>query len=317
MLGRPQILRSVCGGFSRFGSHVVLTYVTAPYLPLSDTTQTHRSDSISPMLDEKGCAMDLTTTMGYVPGFPDTFNLRDLGGLAAADGRRVRPGLLYRGSALAGLTEAQRSIVDGFGLRVLLDLRAVGEVEGRADYVPQGVEYLRIGGMYDADGNELDFSPAGISRMIRHAVGSPEHFMRSLYVSMLFGNPAVHALVDRMALGRAPLYFHCTAGKDRTGVCAAIVLTLLGVPDDAIVCDFLLTNEYRASIINMAPQDMPAWVSELERQNWAKMNEVSEVDLRGALAEADRRHGGREAYLRHEFGLDEAALARMRDAYLA
>ena len=157
--------------------------------------------------------------------------------------------------------------------------------------MPQGVEYLRIGGMYDADGNELDFSPAGFSRMIRHAVGSPEHFMRSLYVSMLFGNPAVHALVDRMALGRAPLYFHCTAGKDRTGVCAAIVLTLLGVPDDAIVCDFLLTNEYRASIINMAPQDMPAWVSELERQNWAKMNEVSEVDLRGALAEADRRHG--------------------------
>lgn len=256
--------------------------------------------------------MDLSAQPGYVPGFPDTLGLRELGGLRAADGRRVRHGLIYRGSALVDLTVEQRSRIEALGLRLILDLRASGEVEGRADYVPEGVDYLLIPGMYDRWGREVDFSPAGIGRMSEDIAASPGTFMRELYVSMMFGNPAVHALVDCLVEGRAPLLFHCTAGKDRTGVCAAAVLMALGVPDKEIVREFLLTNEYRSSIINMAPEDMPAWLTDEEREMWAAMNGVSAHDLRAALEAVDQRHATREQYFEQEFGLGARTLGELR-----
>lgn len=260
--------------------------------------------------------MDNVMLPGAVAGFPQQMGVRDLGGLRGAEGRPVRSGIFYRGSAFANLDSAQRRAVDGLGLRFILDLRATGEVTGNVDYVPHGVEYLRIAGMYDENGDEVDFSPEGIARISERIQENPESFMPNLYESMMFGNPAIHALVEHMVEGKAPLYIHCTAGKDRTGVCAALILTLLGVSDDDIVSEFLLTNEYRKPIINMNPVDMPAWVSERDRQNWAKMNSVSESDLRSAFAAVDARFASREDYFAQEFGLDAKALADLRSRYL-
>ena len=260
--------------------------------------------------------MYLTSTPGFVPSFHPELGLRDLGGWTAADGRVVRHGFLYRGSALTGLTDDELHRIDELGLRFILDLRAAGEVEGREDYVPAGAEYQRIGGMYDQDGMEVDFSPAGISRIMGYIMADPEHFLDGLYASMMFENPAVHALVDRFVEGPVPLYFHCTAGKDRTGVCAAILLALLGVPDDAIFTEYLLTNEYRASIINMTPEEMPKGISDLDRENWAKINSVDATQLKAAFDAIDERYETREAYFKDEFGLDATALEALRDRYL-
>lgn len=254
---------------------------------------------------------------GAVIGFPATMGVRELGGLRGANGRPVRHGLFYRGSALAGLTSDQRAIVDAWGLGFILDLRARGEVEGKEDYVPRGAQYRRIGGMYDESGEEVDFSPAGIARMLDRILEAPENFMEQLYVSMMFGNPAVHALVDCLVAGKVPIYFHCTAGKDRTGVCAAIILMLLGVSDDDIVQEFLLTNEYRAAIINMSPEELPEELSEHDREHWAKLNSVEESVLRKAFEAVDARYPSREAYFQDEFGLCEAALGHLRDRYLS
>lgn len=141
--------------------------------------------------------------------------------------------------------------------------------------------------------------------------------MSKLYVSMMFGNPAVHELVGSLVAGRVPVYFHCTAGKDRTGVCAAIILMLLGVNDDEIVREFLLTNEYRAPIINLSPEELPEDLSATDRENWAQLNSVDEKTLRAALAAVDARYVTREEYFANEFGLDVQALRRLRDRYLA
>lgn len=256
------------------------------------------------------------STQGYVAGFPDTLNFRELGGLVSADGRAVRHGLLYRGSTLDKLSEEERKTLDGLGLRFMLDLRARGEAAEKDDYVPRGATYCRRGGMMDAEGREVDFSPAGIAHIAKFIEAAPEAFMRNLYVSMVFDNPAVHLLVEQFAQLNAPLYFHCSAGKDRTGVCAAILLVLLGVTDEQILDNFLLTNEYRAAIINMAPEELPEWVSERDRENWAKMNGVNKADLEAALAAIDERYESGEAYALGEFGLGEADLARIRDFYL-
>ncbi len=260
--------------------------------------------------------MDLAATPGYVAGFDDMLNLRDLGGLKTTDGRTVRHGLLYRGSTLENLSSEQCRLVDGFGLRFMLDLRAAGEAEGRPDYLPAGVEYLRIGGMYDSEGYEIDFSPTGISRMSKMIEAQQENFIGYLYVNMMFDNPALRILMERFVAETVPMHFHCSAGKDRTGICAALLLSLLGVPDDTIVEDYLLTNQYRDSLINNPPAKLPPWMDKGDLERWRKANGVQEENLRDALAAADERYGSREAYFEAEFGLDNAARAALRDRYL-
>lgn len=261
--------------------------------------------------------MDLTSLPGYVPGFHTTLALRDLGGQRSTDGRTVRHGLLYRGSTLIDLTPQETQRLEDLGLKLVLDLRATGEAAGLDDYVPNGAKYLRICGMYDKDGHEIDFSPAGISRIAALIEAQRDKFMTNLYVSMAYGNPAVHALVDHMVHGEGPVYFHCSAGKDRTGVCAAMAYTLLGVPDDAIVREFLLTNEYRAEIINNMPAKLPEHAKNYSKEQWAEVNSVQEANLRAVFAAIDERHPTREAYFANEFGLDAAALEQLRNKYLA
>ncbi len=261
--------------------------------------------------------MDLTAQPGYVPGFHTTLALRDLGGQRSVDGRTVRHGLLYRGSTLINLTPQEVERLEALGLKLVLDLRAEGEAAGLDDYVPNGAKYLRICGMYDKDGQEIDFSPAGITRMAALFEKYQEKFMTALYTSMAFDNPAVHALVDHMVQGEGPVYFHCSAGKDRTGVCAAMAYMLLGVDDDAIVQEFLLTNEYRAEIINNMPAELPEHARGYTKEQWAEVNSVQEYNLRAVFDEIDANYPTREAYFAKEFGLDANAVARIRDRYLA
>lgn len=257
--------------------------------------------------------MDFMITPDHITGFPLLMNLRELGGIESADGRRVRHGLLYRGAALTGLNPEQHRLVDGFGLRCVLDLRAETETDGQEDYVPEGAEYHRIAGMYDAVGNEMDFSPGAVASFLRMN-NDPTRLMGALYTSMTHGNPAMHALTDCLIAGKAPLYIHCSAGKDRTGVAAALVLTLLGVPDDAIMEEFLLTNAYRAELIENPPANLPTWIA--DNGVWARMNGVDERDLLAVFASMDKGHATREEYFAYEFGLDESALGALRDRYL-
>ena len=260
-----------------------------------------------------GTEARLEATQGYVAGFSPLLNIRELGGIEAADGRRVRSGLFFRGSALSVLNDLQRTIVDGFGLTRIIDLRATAEARGKDDYVPEGTEYLLTPGMYDANGDEMDFSPAGIERM-NNEYPDPMLYFRELYVSMAHGNPAMHAVVESMVEGKAPLYFHCSAGKDRTGVAAAIILSILGVNDEAILENYLLTNLYRAELIDNPPAVLPPFIESVAI--WQRANSVDGDDLRAVLASMDEGVSSREEYFAKEFGLDAETLAELRDRYL-
>ena len=154
-------------------------------------------------------------------------------------------------------------------------------------------------------------------------------FRRNLYVSMVHGSPAMHALVERIAARRTPIYIHCSAGKDRTGVASAIILSILGASDEAILDDFVRTNEYLAQLIENVPDEIPdAFLrlipegmdmdaaKQLMRAIWPQANGVVRADMQAVLAAMDEGHASREEYLEEEFGLDAATLAELRDFYL-
>jgi len=160
------------------------------------------------------------------------FNFRDLGGLPLADGRRTRHGLLFRSDTLQALTPGDLAeLRERIGLRAVVDLRLATEVahERRGPLAQAGeVRYVNAPlEMASTDGIE------------------PDEVLNRLYLKCL-ASPSLANAVTRIAeqAGVATI-FHCAAGKDRTGVVAAVVLSLLGVTEAAIV------NDYLASAANM------------------------------------------------------------------
>jgi protein-tyrosine phosphatase len=166
----------------------------------------------------------------------DTFNLRDLGGYPTADGRRVRWRRLFRGAGLQRLSGADVEMVRELGLSTAIDLRTSGEVEARGTYpigvLPVTLHHLP---MIDAIWDLTDLDPDE----------PPEHYLATRYREMLVDGSETIAETVRI-LSRdenLPAVFYCAAGKDRTGVLAALLLDVLGVEPESIVADYHLSKE--------------------------------------------------------------------------
>jgi protein-tyrosine phosphatase len=165
-------------------------------------------------------------------------NFRDLGGYPAADGRAVAWGRLYRSGVMSYLSDADCEHLGGLGVRVICDLRAPDERRREALRWTDSRTH-RLHWDYDNSGISLrglmsagDLTSAGMHQaMIRVYRMLPE----------FFAGPYA-ALFAQLSSGAVPLVFNCSAGKDRTGLAAALVLTCLGVPWEHVVADYELTN---------------------------------------------------------------------------
>ena len=158
-------------------------------------------------------------------------NFRDLGGYETADGRSVRWRTLFRADGLAHLTPGDLDVVRSLGIATVLDLRTTTELErGRfpVDSVPVAFFHLPI--------VEQTMDP----RQYRLAPGR----LGARYEELVrFGASEIaQALTIIADPASRPLVFHCTVGKDRTGVLAAVTLALLGVPDETIIADYVLSG---------------------------------------------------------------------------
>ena len=254
--------------------------------------------------------------------FDGTTNFRELGGYRAADGRHVRRGLLFRGGSLDTLqSPADRARLESLHLREILDLRSAGEAARQPDPVVPGAHYQRICGMRYEDGAEMDFSPAGIQRLTAEKAafeakaGHPMHdfyWYTALYKEMPFGNPAYHELFRLLEEHRVPLLFHCTCGKDRTGIAAMLILLALGVSREDAIADYMLTNTYRKALIDQFMQDKPAD----QRALLLPVEGVSESMGAGSIDVLLEKYPSYEAYFEAEYGLTPARLAALRDFYL-
>ena len=150
-------------------------------------------------------------------------------------------------------------------------------------------------GLRNADGTEMDFSGQGIERLrqekeaFERSVGRPVHdfeWFSALYREMPFRNPAYHALFALLEGRRVPVLFHCSCGKDRTGIGAMLILLALGVSRADALADYMLTNVYRREIIERFLADKPA----AERDLLLPVEGVSEPMGAGAIDEILRRY---------------------------
>ena len=177
---------------------------------------------------------------------PGLINARDLGGLVTIDGKQIRHHRLIRADALHNLSKkGKESLLRDYELKAVVDLRTETERREKPDPVIPGVDYMEL--------PLFEESTAGITReeySSSQLTSVPD--MRFLYRHMLSDDFSVRqvAKVVRaiMAVEDGGVLFHCTAGKDRTGVIAMLLLGILGVSADDILEDYIYTNATGADI---------------------------------------------------------------------
>lgn len=238
-------------------------------------------------------------------GLETCFNFRDLGGYETVDGRQVRWKAVYRSDSLHRLMGADLESTQELGLRTVVDLRATAELErdgrfARADHV--AFHHLP---MFEMD--TVPFKPL--------QPDDPEPVPGVDYVAMATsGRASIATALRVIAHGEHAAVFHCAAGKDRTGIVAALLLSTLGVSDELIGADYHLSERAFRPALAWAEENDPEMVAEMGRlPKWAvrapKPTVLSFLDM---LRE---RHGSIDAYL-VDAGAEAATLNALRDRLL-
>ena len=235
-------------------------------------------------------------------------NFRDYGDYPAAGGRRLRKGRLYRSASHGRATDADLMAIDALGLAVIVDLRRPGERE--RDPPRRGPAFAgRV--IQNDEGEGADDDPWwNFVRGSDLSEGAFRDYLRDYYRAAPFKARHLDLFAryfQALAAGEGPVLIHCAAGKDRTGVLAALTHHVAGVHPDDIVADYLLTNNPER-IAARAPM-----VAAMIRQETGRA--PTDAAIRAAIGveaeyldEAFRAitasHGGVDAYLARELGVD-------------
>jgi protein-tyrosine phosphatase len=230
------------------------------------------------------------------------YNFRDLGGYPTEDGRRTTSGVLFRSDTLQELTaDDVAHIRDELGVRRIVDLRSPGEVgvEGRGLLQHEPLDYVNVPFLPDRE--EKDAVPAKLGTDLTR-----------FYLHML--EDRADKVAEAIALladgDHQPAVFHCAAGKDRTGLLAALVLRVAGVTAEAVVEDYAATNA-----------QMDRVVERLSRLSYGRTMEddppeiyqAVSITMQRFLDELDERHGGARAWAERA-GVPSRALDRLSAA---
>jgi protein-tyrosine phosphatase len=236
--------------------------------------------------------------------FGVVFNVRDLGGLPTRDGRSVRPRQLFRADGVHRLAGDDLELARSLELRTVLDLRTAEEVaRGRfpTDHLPVAWHHLPLlRRMWSED----DLFPTD----------GAASFLSQRYLDMVEQSGSTLGLAIELLAQGAPALFHCSAGKDRTGVVAAFVLGLLDVDHADIAADYHESAANMAAFQRWIVEEHPEAADAMTRQPPEYLEAPPEAML-GFLSAIDERHGSM-AGLATDLGISRVTVDQLRATLL-
>ncbi len=246
-----------------------------------------------------------------------TPNFRDLGGYETEEGRRLRWGKLYRSSKLSALTDVDIGYVRRLGVTLICDFRQVLEQELEPTYL--GQDNLPIfASLPISPGSSASFMDNLHNGII--AVDDAAGFMQEINREFVIHQMPQYAEMFRLLLaGDQQLLIHCASGKDRTGFGAALILDVLGVSEDAIVDDYLLTNACLS--VDDEVQRLSREVTDhsggsVPEEVLRPLLEVRPEYIRACFDEIRKRYESREHFYEAALELDERSIAHLKERYL-
>ena len=241
-------------------------------------------------------------------------NFRELGGYKTSDGREVKWGMLYRSGAMNRLTEADFRYLASLGLKTVVDFRDNSERAKEPVTWPAASAPKVFTRDYKMDHNPL-------SNMLTQPGLTGEKAkvaMATLYREIPIDFADQYRVLFRQLLNdEGATAFNCSAGKDRTGVAAAILLSVLGVPRETVIADYLLSNQYFRPLTETLAGDPQAdFYRSLPPEVLKALMGVDRSYLEAAFATMESQPGGIEGYYRDKLGLDAAKIALLQSKYL-
>lgn len=254
-------------------------------------------------------------------GLASAPNLRDVGGWPTREGGRVVSGALYRSTDLSRLSGPDVPAFAGLGIRSVYDLRTPGERDAAPDLLPPGAEYHAL----DVLADSTMAVPANLMALLADPPAASVE-LTSARVQGLFDSayreivalPSALASYRAMFIGlagadRRPALVHCTTGKDRTGWAVAALLMLLGVSDDDVLTEYLLTNDLLLPAL--APMFDQFRDAGGDPAVLVPVFGVDRVYLAAGLEEMTGRYGSIEGYFSEGLGLAAATIDRLRQTF--
>ena len=238
-------------------------------------------------------------------------NFRDLGGYLAAGGKHVKWGHIYRSADISKLTDSDLQTLQSRHVALVCDLRGPQEYAQAPDRLPTGAKRIELpAGSEKIDPRLMSGGAKTINR---------DSLMRAVYTNTSFFQAKYKPMFDELLAlpGNEALLFHCSAGKDRTGIGAALVLSALGVDRQTIIKDYAATDVYwqagrEQSLQRMAQAGMSAQAVDAVRPMMA----ANPAYLAGTFASIDKQYGSVDKFLAKEMDLTPKKLATLRAKYL-
>lgn len=245
-------------------------------------------------------------------------NLRELGGIPTKDGRIVKHGQFYRSGALAEMNEEERQALSALKIKSIFDFRSSQEVKNRPDPEIAGARYFHVSAITDEAGNEVDLSPKGMEQSEErfYSMQAQQMFLDNFYGRMPF-SPAYQVMFKEIQHGQTPILFHCSAGKDRTGIGAALILLALNVDEKLVLEDYMRTNEYRSERIQAFLKEKQHLIDTYPDAAYILhgFEGVNQEALEYSLQKIKDRYGDYATYFLQRFHLGREELQYLRDKY--
>ena len=241
-------------------------------------------------------------------------NFRDLGGYETGNGRRIKWGQVFRSDNLGRLTDRDISFLQRIGIRKVCDFRTPAEAKKRPDRYPETGRnrYLHLPiqhGEYDPAGTFERIKKGDIDWMT-------EAFMINGYIRNIDDFAGVWSTFFKTLAddSNRPLVFHCTGGKDRAGVCAALVLLTLGVPEETVIHDHGLSNLYIAAVLEKIYDQIRSYG--VDPDQIAPYFTAPKNAIVAVVRHIRQTYGSAAGYLINKAGVDKRVILQLKEDLL-
>jgi len=240
--------------------------------------------------------------------FKQVVNFRDIGGLRTKEGKTVKWGMIYRSDNLSKLKTGEFNTFRDLHIKTVFDLRTAKEIKGKEDHLPENTIYIHSPTVED----NADMLSQMRAKVIRGEITEEQsiQLMLELYQGTVSDNiTPLKKLINQILDSDEPVLYHCSAGKDRTGIVTAVVLSILNVDRETIMNEYLLSNYYRREKIEKllglakTAKVIRPHIGIKVIQNFMS---VDERYLDAAFEEIDKQYGGIDQFIKQVLGIDDA-----------
>lgn len=247
--------------------------------------------------------------------FKKTTNFRDIGGISTLDGKTIKWGKIYRSDNLSNLKNKEFSRFDALQIKTVIDLRTKAEIAEKKDNLPLNTNYISVPIVSD----QGDLMGQMKGKVLRGEVSEDEskNLMEAFYIKCLTDNiPLLQDVITKITTSEEPILYHCTAGKDRTGIVTAILFSILNVDRETIVNEYLLSNYYRSSKIKSTVKKAKLLKVIKPKLNTKVIVNFMSVDkeyINAVFEIIDSNYGGMDQFIEKELKIDPLQRKKIAD----